>query len=300
MDKLVKNIRKKIERINGVLLVHNYQLPEIQDIADYTGDSLGLSRKAASTQAEVIVFCGVDFMAQTAKILSPQKKVILPVGNATCPMAEMITPEELEKMKKKHPKVPVVSYVNTTASIKAKSDICCTSSNAIKVIKSLDSDKVIFTPDKNLADYVGKNVDKKIIPWNGFCPVHHGITPDMIRDLKQKHPKALFMAHPECRPEVLDLADHVASTGGMFDVARTTDKEKIIVGTEEGMIYPLKKQFSEKDFIPVRPRPVCENMKKINLQAIKESIDNLSPRITIDKTVIQKASRALERMLEVS
>ncbi|MGM0440979.1 MAG: quinolinate synthase NadA [Elusimicrobiota bacterium] len=300
MSKLAKQIRKKIEEINGVLLVHNYQIPEIQDIADFTGDSLGLSREAASTQAEVIVFCGVDFMAQTAKILSPDKKVILPVQDATCPMAEMIIPEELENFKKKYPGVPVVSYVNTTARIKAKSDICCTSSNAVNVVKSLDADEVIFTPDKNLADYVDKIVDKKIIRWNGFCPVHHGITPDMVKEVKKKNPRALFMAHPECRPEVLELADYVASTGGMFDIAQKTDRQKIIVGTEEGMIYPLKNKFPEKEFIPILPRPVCKNMKKNTLRTVKESIDNLAPQITISDSVIEKASRALNRMLKIS
>ncbi len=299
MSKLTKQIREKLKKINGVLLVHNYQLPKIQDIADYTGDSLGLSRQAASTKAEVIIFCGVDFMAQTAKILSPKKKVILPVKDATCPMAEMITPEDLKKFKQEHPGTPVVSYVNTTARIKAESDICCTSSNAVKVVKSLDSKEIIFTPDKNLADYVRKNTDKKIISWNGFCPVHHGITPRMVREIKSKYPEAMFMAHPECRPEVLKMADHIASTGGMFDAARETKKKKIIVGTEEGMLYPLKKQFPGKEFITFRNRPVCKNMKKNTLRDVKSSIDSLKPQITIDDTVIEKAARALDRMLSI-
>lgn len=300
MENPAEIIKKLKSRINAVILSHNYQPPEIQDIADFTGDSLELSRKAAATDADVIVFCGVDFMAETAKILSPDKKVILPVMDATCPMADMITAEELREFKKEYPGSAVVTYVNTTADVKAESDICCTSSNAVKIVSSLKEDTVIFTPDENLADYVARNVNKKIIPWPGFCPIHVAIKAEEVIKTKKKYPDAVFMAHPECRREVLELADYVASTSGMFSVAEKESHRSFIVGTEEGLIYPLKKRFPDREFVPAAPGIICPNMKKMTIYKVIESMKNLSPEIELPESIIDKAYRALDRMLKIS
>jgi quinolinate synthase len=288
------------QKTNSVILAHNYQSPEIQDIADFTGDSLELSRKAAATEAGTIVFCGVDFMAETAKILSPDKKVILPVRDATCPMANMIMVDDLNRMKEQHRGVPVVTYVNTTAQIKARSDICCTSSNAVNVVNSLKSKDIIFTPDRNLGSYVSSKSDKNLILWPGFCPVHDEITREEVVNAKKNYPGAVFMAHPECRKEVLELADYIVSTGQMFSVAAESDAEIFLVGTEEGIVYPLKKKFREKEFVPVRPGIVCKNMKKITLDKVIESMKTASPEVTVPRDIIGKAARALNRMLEIS
>ncbi|MFC2061655.1 quinolinate synthase NadA [Elusimicrobiota bacterium] len=300
MDNKVKKIEELKKELNAVILVHNYQPAEIQDIADYSGDSLGLSEEAASTDADVIIFCGVDFMAETAKILSPDKTVILPVKEATCPMANMITAADLRKFKAEYPEAIVISYVNTTAEVKAESDICCTSANAVKVTSSVGENEVIFTPDKNLANYVSKHVNKRIIPWQGYCPVHDSITVEDIKKARELYPDAVFMAHPECRPEVLKFADHVVSTGGMFTVVEKDDSKSFIVGTEEGIIYPLKKKYPDKEFIPVRPGIVCVNMKKMTLDRVIESMEELSPEIEVPENIIEKASHALNRMLDIS
>ena len=288
------------KKINAVILAHNYQLPEIQDIADFTGDSLGLSQEAASTDADVIIFCGVDFMAETAKILSPEKKVILPARDATCPMADMITSDELKEFKKEYPEAAVVSYVNTTADVKAESDVCCTSSNAIKIVRSVQEDTVIFTPDKNLAWYVSQNVDKKIISWAGFCSVHDNIKLEEVKKNKLKYPDAVFIAHPECRSEVLQVADYISSTSRMFDVVRKVAKRTFIIGTEEGIVYPLKKQFPDRIFIPAQTDIICPNMKKVTLDKVIDSMENLSPEIKLDDSIMSKARQSLNRMLELS
>jgi quinolinate synthase len=286
-------------RANAVILAHNYQPPDIQDIADFTGDSLQLSRKAAETDADVIVFCGVDFMAETAKVLSPGKKVILPAPDATCPMAEMITPSDLEKLKEQHPGAPVVSYVNTTAEVKAHSDICCTSSNAVKIAASLRENKIIFTPDRNLAHYVSTQVQKEIVPWPGYCPVHDSMSPEDVERKRKDHPDAVFMAHPECRPAVLEQADHVASTGQMFDVARSEKAGKFIIGTEAGMVYALQKAMPEKEFIPLSSFSLCANMKKITLDRLVRSLEEQQPEITLPEDVVSAAYLSLKRMLDI-
>lgn len=297
---LVEKVKRLKERMKAVVLVHNYQPPDIQDLADYVGDSLELSKAAAATDAEVIIFCGVNFMAETAKILSPDKKVILPVEDATCPMADMITAEDLIKLKMKHVGVPVVSYVNTTADVKAQSDICCTSSNAIKIVNSIMEDTVVFTPDRNLADYVSTKVEKIIIPWQGFCPIHDVITKDDVEAKRREYPEALFIAHPECRPEVLKMADSVASTGQMFEVVEKSDRKVVIVGTEEGMVYPLKRRFAQIKFIPAKSNNHCKNMKKMTVEKVVAAMESGTPEIILEEEIINRARMALERMLNLS
>jgi len=299
-DEKTERIKELARQQNSVILAHNYQMPEIQDIADYCGDSLELSRLAGETSADVIIFCGVDFMAETAKIISPEKTVILPVRNATCPMANMISASQLREYKKNHLGVPVVSYVNTTAAVKAESNICCTSSNAVKIVSSLEADKVIFTPDRNLAAYVESKTGKEILKWDGYCPIHDSISVEDVFQKKSEYPDALFMAHPECRAEVLELADYVVSTGQMFDAAASSDSKDFIIGTEKGIAYPLSRRFPEKNFVPVSQGAVCINMKKMSLDVVLLALENMEPEIELPPAVIEGASAALNRMLELS
>ncbi|MBS3818382.1 quinolinate synthase NadA [bacterium] len=297
------NLKNEITQLkkekNAVLLVHNYQKPEIQDIADELGDSLGLSRRAAKTNAEVIVFCGVKFMAETAKILSPQKTVLLPrpeleVG---CPMADMVTAPQLKKLKDEHPEAKVVSYVNTNADVKAETDVCCTSSNAVEVVKNIDAEKIIFVPDKNLASYVKRFVTKEIIPWNGFCYVHERITKKEVLRAKEEYPEALLIVHPECRPEVIDLADEVLSTGGMVRRAKESSRNKFLIGTEEGILYRLKKENPQKEFYTAGTPKMCAGMKRPTLQDVYLALkDELNP-VEIPEAIMKRARRSLEAML---
>jgi quinolinate synthase len=297
---LQAQIRHLLEQRHAVLLVHNYQRPEIQDVADITGDSLGLSIEASETDAEVIVFCGVHFMAETASILCPDKVVLLPVLSAGCPMADMITPESLLEKKAELPGVPVVSYVNSTASVKAESDICCTSANAVQVVRSLaDHDTILMTPDKNLARYAQRYTDQRIIYWEGFCPYHDALTAEQVRKVKGEHPQAQFLAHPECRPEVIDLADEVKSTSGMLEHVRTSHNTEFIIGTETGIIHTLKVRNPDKTFIPADESMVCADMKKIRLPDIVNSLLILSPVVKVEEQTRIKAKRAVERMLKV-
>jgi quinolinate synthase len=297
---LQKKIRQLLKEKNAILLVHNYQRPEIQDIADLTGDSLGLSIEAAKTEAEIIVFCGVHFMAETASIVCPDKVVLLPVISAGCPMADMITAQSLVMRKKELTGVPVVSYVNSSASVKAESDICCTSANAIQVVNSLvNYDTVLMTPDKNLARFSQRFTDKRILYWEGFCPYHDMLTAEQVRKVKNKHPQALLMAHPECNPEVIDLADEVKSTSGMLDFARKVKHDEFIIGTETGIIHTLKTQNPDKSFIPADEKMICIDMKKIHLPDIVNALLNKSPVIKVEEGVRVRAKRAVERMLKV-
>jgi quinolinate synthase len=297
---LQKQVRQLIREKNAILLVHNYQRPEIQDIADLTGDSLGLSLEASKTDASIIVFSGVHFMAETASILSPDKVVLLPVLSAGCPMADMITAPSLRDKKAQLPDVPVVSYVNSSASVKAESDICCTSANAIQVVRSLTShDTVLMTPDRNLALYTQRYTDKKIIYWEGFCPYHDSLTADQVRKVKKDHPQALFLSHPECRPEVIDLADEVKSTSGMLEYANKSTHREFIIGTETGIIHTLKTQNPDKVFIPADEKMVCPDMKKIQLPDIVKSLVTMSPQVRVEERIRVKAKRAVERMLGV-
>jgi len=294
-----------IERINklkakkkAVILAHNYQFPEIQEIADFLGDSLELSRISRDLNAPLIVFCGVRFMAETAKILSPDKKVLLPVSDAGCPLADMVEPEQLMQLKKKHPDAWVVSYVNTSAEIKALSDVCCTSANAVKVVSNIPAKKIIFTPDKNLGWWVKKNVpEKEIIIWEGFCYVHEQFTLHDLEEARKNLPEAEVIVHPECRSEILERADFVLSTSGMLKQARRSKAQKIIIGTEEGLIHRLRRENPAKEFYSLGAARVCLNMKKTTLNEVYQSLDKEVCPIDLDKQIIDKARVALERMI---
>ncbi len=293
-------IRDLLKQRNAVLLAHNYMRDEVQEIADITGDSLGLSLEAARTDADVIVFCGVHFMAESAAILSPGKKVLLPRPDAGCPMADMVTAEGLVELKARHPGVPVVTYVNSSADVKAESDICCTSANAITVVRSLNEDELIFVPDRNLGRWVGQYVpEKRFIYWDGFCPTHERMTVEAIKLKKAEYPDALFICHPESAPEVTALADHACSTSGMYDYCRTSAATKFIIGTEAGILYKLRLENPGKEFILASPALFCPNMKLTSLEDVLFSLQTLSPVISVSEAVRIKARAALDRMLAV-
>ena len=295
---IVEEITKLKKEKNAVILVHNYQRPEIQNIADFLGDSLGLAKQAAKTEAKIIVFCGVRFMAETAKILSPKKTVIIPREDAGCPMADMITAEDLRRLKKNYPGAKVVSYVNTNSDVKAESDICCTSANAVKVVKNISAKRIIFTPDKNLAAYCQRFVDKEIIPWNGYCYVHEKIREEEVRLANEKLPDALLLVHPECKPSVIDLADEVLSTSGMVSFAKKSDKKKFLIGTEEGLIYRLKKENPEKEFYTAGTAKMCRNMKLTTLNDVYFSLKEERYAIELPEGIIKSAQKALMAMLK--
>lgn len=295
----LENIKRLREERHAVILAHNYQRPEVQDIADFTGDSLGLARQAAAVDAEVIVFCGVHFMAETAAIVNPEKITLLPEPRAGCPLADTITPEGLITLKKLHPDAVVVTYVNSTAAVKAESDYCCTSGNAVEVVRAIDARKIIFTPDGNLGRYVQKVTGRELIIWEGCCPTHDRITVEMVREQKRLHPSATVIAHPECREEVLDLADEVSSTSGMFRVVEESAADEFIVLTEEGIGHPLGKRFPHKRFFFPLHTPLCANMKLITLEKVERSLRTLRPRVTVPEQVRLNALLAVERMLEI-
>jgi quinolinate synthase len=299
-NSLEEKIKELKKRRKAIILSHNYQLPEVQDVADFTGDSLELSRMAAKTEAKVIVFCGVHFMAETASILSPEKKVIMPDVNAGCPMANMITAEDLMRLKNKHPKATLVAYVNTSASIKAEVDICCTSTNAVAVVNALkDKEEIIFVPDKYLADYVSKQTGRKLISWNGYCPTHVKILPEDIKREKKFHPQVKVMVHPECLPSVVALADAVLSTSKMCKFAKETDAQEIIVGTEVGLIYRLKKDNPTKEFYPASERAICPNMKRTTQEKILWALEELKEEVRVPDEIRIRAKKAIDRMLEI-
>jgi len=295
-----EKIRSFLKKRKAILLAHNYQPPEIQDIADLCGDSLELSIKAAQTDAKVIVFCGVNFMAETASILSPDKTVLLPRKDAGCPMADMVTPEALKARLDKLPPMPVVTYVNSTAAVKALSTICCTSANAIEVVNSLDAPEVLMIPDRNLALYTASSTHKKIHTWDGYCPIHNLLTRKDVKKVKQSHPDAVFMAHPECRPEVLSLADNVFSTSGMIRFARESKNRIFIVGTEVGLLYPLKKATPEKDFYPASNAMECPDMKKITLDDIIRSLEFMEGEVKVPENIRRPALKAVQMMIDLS
>jgi quinolinate synthase len=297
---LHKKIRELLKEKNAILLAHNYQRPEIQDVADLCGDSLELSIKASRTDAEVIVFCGVHFMAETAAILSPDKTVLLPVKSAGCPMADMITAEALRKKRSEMPDAVVVSYVNTTADVKAESDICCTSANAVRVALSIDKRSRIFmTPDRNLAQYTIKISGRNISYWYGYCPFHDRLTAAQVKEVKRDNPEALFLAHPECRPDVLELADEIKSTSGMISFARHSLKQSFIIGTETGILYPLSKANPEKSFIPADPAMICSDMKKTRLEDVLQSLEEMKHVIKVPEYIRVRAKKAVDRMLKI-
>ncbi len=300
-DKLKKQIQKLKEEKNAVIIVHNYQRDEIQEIADYSGDSLALARAAVDTKADIIVFCGVHFMAESASILNPDKKVLLPVKEAGCPLADMITVQKLRQKKKEFPDAAVVCYVNSSAEIKAESDISCTSSNAIEVVRSIKNKRIIFVPDKNLGRYVQSQVpEKDIILWEGFCPTHIRLTEEDVIKAKKNFPDAEFIAHPECRPEVLKLADHICSTGGMFKYVKSSGSKQFIIGTENGMLYKLNKENPDKRFYMPTTHLVCANMKLTTLGWVAHSLENLVHEVRVPDEISQRARKTLERMLNIT
>jgi quinolinate synthase len=324
MDNITEEILNLKAKRNAIILAHNYQRGEVQDIADYTGDSLELSRLAANTDCNVIVFCGVNFMAESASILSPDKIVLLPAKNASCPMADMISvsgPRALKNyfpgyevaepytfpadftlmdIKKRYPHAPVVTYVNSSAEVKAASDICCTSANAVKVVDSLKENEVICVPDKHLAAWIAHNTNKRIISWDGFCHVHDRVTPSDIDNARQRYPQAVILAHPECRLDVLLKADHVTSTSGMLRYAASSDAKEFVIGTEVELIYRLKKDNPEKRFYPLRGDMICPNMKKTTLKTVLAALQNLEHIIKTPEPIRERANQALNRMLSVT
>jgi quinolinate synthase len=297
-SQLRENILNLKKKRKAVILAHNYQLGEVQDMADYVGDSLELSQKAAKTDAEVIVFCGVHFMAETASILCPEKVVLLPDMHAGCPMANMITAEALRQKKKEHPQATVVCYINTSAEVKAESDVCCTSANAVELVRKLDAQEIIFVPDQYLGHYISTQTGREMILWPGFCPTHARIQPaDIIRQ-KKEHPQVEVMVHPECRPEVIELADAVLSTGGMCRYARSTAAREMVVGTEVGIIYRLRKENPDKMFIPISEQAVCPNMKLITLERILWCLEDMAPEVKVPEEVRIRAKAAVDKMLQ--
>ncbi len=320
-------LREKIlnlkEKKNAISLAHNYQRQEVQDIADFTGDSLELSRTAASIKCDIIVFCGVNFMAESASILSPEKTVLLPEITACCPMADMITVSgtrnlknyfpgyeytggykypvdfTLRDIKKLHPGVPVVTYVNTTADVKSESDICCTSANSVKIVESLDNEKVICVPDRNLSAWISRNTKKEVITWDGFCHVHDRVTTADVEKARLEHPNALLLAHPECRMEVLEKADHVTSTSGMLRYAKSSDAKEFIIGTETGLLYGLRKNNPDKIFYPLRKDMVCPNMKRTSINSVLHAFETMTYKIKVPEEIRVQAKKALDRMLEI-
>jgi quinolinate synthase len=299
-EQLIKQIEDLKAERNAVILAHNYQPGEIQDLADFTGDSLGLSIRASQTDADVIVFCGVRFMAETAAILSPEKTVLLPEKSAGCPMADMITAEQLRQHKQENPDALVVCYVNSTAEVKAESDYCCTSANAVEVVNSLPEDKrILFVPDRHLGRFVAERTGRKLILWPGYCTTHVMITADDIRAARVKYPDAIVMAHPECTEPVKELSDELLSTGQMLKFAAKSAAKRFIIATETGIIHTLKKQNPEAEFYPASERAICPNMKKITADKVISSLENMQYKITVAETIRLKAKKALERMVEI-
>jgi len=294
-----KQIRDLLRERNAVLLAHNYMRDEVQEIADLTGDSLGLSIEAAKTEADVIVFCGVHFMAESAAILSPGKTVLLPRLDAGCPMADMVTAEALSAFKERYPGVPVVTYVNSSAAVKAVSDICCTSANAVKVVESLPDAEIIFVPDKNLGKFVAARSGKIFHFWDGYCPTHERLRPEVVRQMKTEYPSALFICHPECNPAVVELADHACSTSGMYEWCRKSSARQFIIGTEAGILYKLRQENPDKEFILASPALVCPNMKLTSLEDIRDALLTMNPVVRVPEEIRIPAKQALDRMLAI-
>lgn len=296
-NSLVQDILRLKKEKGAVILAHNYQIPEIQETADFLGDSLDLSRKAANTPEKTIVFCGVRFMAETAKILSPGKQVLLPRLDAGCPMADTIDVEGLRRLKTVHPDAIVVTYVNSSAEVKAESDVCCTSANAVKVVQNVKANEIIFTPDRNLASYVQRFTGRKIIPWQGFCHVHEQFTEEDIDRARESHPDAVLLVHPECKPAVVDMADKVLSTSGMIRFAKEFPAKTFLIATEEGLIQRLRRENPEKAFFSAGPARICRNMKKTSLADLFYALDKGKNEIHVPEPVASKARRALDSMM---
>lgn len=296
---LVEEILAWKKKRKAVILAHVYQPAEIQDIADFIGDSLFLSQQAAQTDAEVIVFCGVYFMAETAAILSPEKIILLPEIKAGCPLADMAPPEKVKEKLKESPKAVIISYVNSFAAVKALSDYCCTSANAVQVVQAISGKKdILFIPDKNLANFIAQRTKRKIIPWPGFCPIHNLLTKEDVIKAKKLHPQALLLVHPECRPEVCNLADYIGSTKGIINFVSNNSVKEYIIGTEIGIFHPLKKSNPDKEFFAASEKMICRDMKLIDLEKVLRSLQILEPQITVPEDIRKKSLKALSRMLE--
>jgi quinolinate synthase len=298
-DKLAEKIAELKKTRSAVVLAHNYQLPEVQDIADFVGDSLGLSIEASKTTAEIVVFCGVSFMAETAKILNPEKKVLMPEPRAGCPMAGMINAAQLKELRALHPKAKVVCYINSTAEVKALADVCCTSGNAVGVVRSLGNEEIIFVPDQYLGSWVEKQLGKKLILWNGYCNIHNKILPEHIVQKKKELPKALVMAHPECTPGVIALADKVASTSGMIKYPAGLACEEFIVATENGILHQLKKLYPAKKFYPAYDGAICPNMKLTTLEKVLWALEDEKEDVVVDVKIAKKALVSIEAMMKI-
>jgi len=297
---LQQQIKQLAVEKDALLIAHNYERDEIQEVADITGDSLALSIAAQETDKKVIVFCGVHFMAESAAILASEKTVLLPRADAGCPMADMVTADRLRELKQKHPDATVITYVNSSAAVKAESDICCTSSNAITVARSIVADKLLLVPDRNLGHYIASQVsEKECIFWEGFCPTHDQLKAEEIKQAKEDHPDALFMAHPECQPEILELADHICSTSGMYEFATANPAKKFIVGTENGILWRLRQQNPDKEFIMPSSCLVCPDMKLTRLEDVLQCLETMEPQITVPEDIRVKAKLALDKMLAV-
>lgn len=299
-QELIEKIEALKRERKATIVAHNYQIDDVQEIADVVGDSFALSRYCATVPAEVIVFCGVRFMAESAKILSPEKTVLIPEVDAGCPMADMATAEALREEKKRYPDAAVICYINSTAEVKAECDICCTSSNAIKVVKSVKQKQIIFVPDQNLGHYVAQQVpEKEIILWKGFCITHHKIKVDEVMKIRELYPDALMLVHPECKPEVVAYADFIGSTKQIIDYAAGSKADKFIIGTEMGVMYQLKKDNPGKQFYLMAPGLICPNMKKTSLQSVYDSLNEMKYKMELDEEIRLKAKKSLDRMLEI-
>ncbi|MFC1755529.1 quinolinate synthase NadA [Thermoproteota archaeon] len=300
MTNLVERIEKLKKERKAIILVHNYQLPEVQDIADYRGDSLELSRIAAKSDSDTIVFCGVHFMAETASILCPNKKIIMPVIEAGCPMANMLSAEDLKELKSRYPKAVTIGYVNTSAAVKAELDVCCTSTNAVEVVnKYRDAEDIIFVPDKHLADYVSRTTGRVLISWDGHCPTHVKILPEDIVKAVRQHPKAKVIVHPECMHEVIALADEALSTGKMCKYVKSSEAEEFIVGTENGIIYRLSQDNPGKKFYPATDLAICPNMKRTTQEKVLWSLEELREEVRVPDDIRKRAKKAIDRMMEI-
>jgi quinolinate synthase len=298
-QELKEEIRRLAEERDALIMAHFYQRDEIQDIADIAGDSLAMAIEAARTERKVIVLCGVHFMAESAAILAPDKTVLLPRPEAGCPMADMVTPEKLREMKARLPGRPVVTYVNSSAAVKAESDICCTSANAVRVVESLDAEEVILVPDRNLGRYIAAHTDKKCHFWEGYCPYHDQLPEEDVLALKERYPGALFLAHPECRPQILRYADHVASTSGIIDFVAKSPARKFIIGTEAGILFRLRRENPDKEFILANSLLFCQTMKYATLEDVLHCLQTLGPQVTVPEEISRRARLALDRMLAV-
>lgn len=299
-NQLISEINSLRKEKNAVILAHYYQPSEVQDIADFVGDSLQLAQKAAATEADIIVFCGVHFMAESAAILSPDKLVLLPEQSAGCPMADMVNAEDLRREKEKHPTIKVVCYVNSSAEVKAESYICCTSSNAEKIVNSMLDEDILFVPDANLGGYIAAKTKRTIKLWPGFCPTHHRLTKEDIDKSREEHPGVKILVHPECREEVWREADYVGSTAGIIKYAENSSEQEFIIGTECGIIHELEKRCPGKKFYLLSNNILCPNMKKASLQKVRDCLTSLSPNVTVSKEIRDKAIDSLQRMLAIS